>query len=204
MSVTTPPTTHAEPSTSTSNLCRCIIVDETSDKCVIFNVESGKQLTVLKKRLRSIDSVSMCQTTRHKHLSCALIKLLPFMVIKAKPDKELKDEALQRTLLKSCYYLDRIELNICGTWSSRLNNFASVESSNALNNLGQAVKANYAKFFQSEKDLFKVVELKAQESEQVDKLKGSRLISTLTGFKTNFTQSYYWLVSYHYHKMCTS
>ena len=151
-----------------NSIYRCIFLrekDEDKSKCQVYNVENGKQITILKRKLRSLDSLDNILSDR-RHITCALITILPFMVIKAKPDKEIKDQTIKKSLRNSFRYSEKIKINILRPFSSSLG-FKSDD-----NNENTSLATNsYSQFIQTEKDLFKIVDLKLTDNEY--KYKGS-------------------------------
>ena len=150
------------------DLFRGIIIDETTDKCVLLNVDTGKSLTVTKRRLKPIKSFSDDSDNAEmlkKKSSYALAKLLPFLVIKAKPEKEITSMSVKRSLNKSQYYGEKIDLNVIGSWVFTYSNETSASSAFEQANYNKE-QAPYFRFLQTEKDLFKLVDMSANEIEQ--------------------------------------
>jgi hypothetical protein len=71
---------------------RGIIIDQSDDKCVVLNVDNGKQLTINNRRVRSIQS---CLNNN----SCLLLKLLPFKVIKFKLESSQVNNSIVQKIL---------------------------------------------------------------------------------------------------------
>jgi hypothetical protein len=150
------------------DLFRGIIIDETTDKCVLLNVDTGKSLTVTKRRLKPIKSFSDDSDNAEmlkKKSSYALAKLLPFLVIRAKPEKEITSMPVKRSLNKSQFYGEKIELNVIGSWVFTYSNETTSSSSAFEQANYNKEKAPYFRFLQTEKDLFKLVDLSANEIE---------------------------------------
>lgn len=140
------------------SLSRCMILEENDDKCHVYNVDNGKQLSVNKKRLRSIDMSERFNLVDRRYMSCALIKILPFMIIKAKPEKEITDPTIQEIIHKSHIYKETIRLSITGSYSSTLDCFKNNPSLNT--EMQVSTKNSFSQFIQTQKDLFKKVDLR--------------------------------------------
>ncbi len=164
-----------------NNINRCIILEENGDKVCVYNVDNGKQLTINKKRLRSIDMNERFNLNDRRYMSCVLIKMLPFMVIKAKPDKEIKDEAIKSLIHKSHVYKEKIQLNVIGTYSSTLDFIKnSDEVKNDLEKNLALKSSGFSQFIQTQKDLFKIVDVRQPI---IEKPKGNNLVKYYFQYK---------------------
>ena len=85
---------------------RGIIIDESSEKCVVQNLDNGKKLTLKKKRIYPVSEKLQSDS------GLKLIQILPCMIIKAKPNKPVTCSSVKRTLKNSRYYCEIIDLNI--------------------------------------------------------------------------------------------
>lgn len=129
---------------------RGVIIDESSEKCVVLNVDNGKRMTLMKKRIQIIDEYN-------SNKSKLLIRLIPFMLVRARPKSPITDSNLKRILSNSRFYLETIKLNIIGAWcNSDLRTVVDIP-------LNATEKFN--EFIQSEKDLNKIVELLFETSQ---------------------------------------
>lgn len=95
-----------EPISNLKQVSRGIIIDESTEKCVVQNLDNGKKLTLKKKRIYPVSDKLQSDN------SLKLIQILPCMIIKAKPNKPVTCTSVKRTLKNSRYYCEIIELNI--------------------------------------------------------------------------------------------
>lgn len=117
---------------------RGILIDVSTEKCVVLNVDNGKRISLAKRRIIIIEE----ETYARPQL---LLRQIPFLFIRARPNIPITDSNLKRILSNSRFYLEPIRLNIIGSWSNSENRTLDTLDSN--------------QFIQSEKDLNKVIEL---------------------------------------------
>jgi hypothetical protein len=137
-------------STFKKGFFRGIIIDESIEKCVVLNVDNGKKMTLSKKRIQIMDD-----TEDSSNNSRLLVKLIPFMLIRARPKIQINDSNLKRILSNSRFYLETIKLNIIGSWISSVNR--SKQQVNSISNT----------FIQNESNLNKITEIILENSPAV-------------------------------------
>lgn len=91
------------------NLSRGIIIDESTEKCVVQNIDNGKKMTLKKKRIMALNKTTHAKQAAN---SRNLLQIIPFFIIRAKPSEPVNDSAVKRILKNSRYYGDEIKLNI--------------------------------------------------------------------------------------------
>jgi hypothetical protein len=137
-----------QPAPVKQELFRAIVLDQSDDlqKVIVFNVDTGKQMTVNSNRVTLIQD---------KNKYCLLARIVPFMMIKAKLEANFDDENVQRAIYNSKYYGNKIQVKVVGSWTPK--------KRNATNELPPPSQINgefkCEKFAQTEKDLFRLVEL---------------------------------------------
>ena len=87
------------------------------------NLDSGKKLSLKKKRIHPLSQGSSEAGATHKGRSISklnaakLVHIIPFMLIKAKPFEEITSQSVRRVLKNSIYYSEEILLNISKTFN---------------------------------------------------------------------------------------
>ena len=98
---------------STKDICRGVVMDEQDDKCVVLNLDTGKQLTVKKTRLRTFMS--------DPSWSMRVLEKIPYMLVKCKVVGHVeRNSPIQRLIHKSRYYGEVIKLKVIDTWTHEL------------------------------------------------------------------------------------
>jgi len=121
------------------SMFRGVVIDESLEKCVVQNLDSGKKLSLKKKRIHPLSQASSEGTvatptggSRSKLNAVRLVQIIPFMLIKAKPFEEITSQSVKRVLKNSIYYSEEILLNIGGNLKIDLYIFEVVLLSEAI------------------------------------------------------------------------
>lgn len=91
---------------------RGIVIDESLEKCVVQNIDTGKKMALKKERIMPLNQCSNETGNTPKANSRILLQIIPFLMIKAKPCVDIDCPQIKRVLKNSRYYGEEIKLNI--------------------------------------------------------------------------------------------
>lgn len=101
-----------EQAQSKRNISRGIVIDESVEKCVVQNIDTGKKVALKKERIMPLIQCSDEAGSTPKANSRVLLQIIPFMMIKARPSEDIECPQIKRVLKNSRYYCEEIKLNI--------------------------------------------------------------------------------------------
>ncbi|CAF0857163.1 unnamed protein product, partial [Brachionus calyciflorus] len=88
-------------------ISRALIMDEIEDKCVVLNLDTGKQLTLKKTRIRLLLGDI-----------CSVLYKIPFMLIKCKVMSQVdRYSSTYQQIHKSRFYGNSIKVTVLDTWN---------------------------------------------------------------------------------------